>query len=187
MSWQSTRVSRYVNAVQPTEILAQFPERIRAGTEQPGVLYLKQPGCAVHNRPPGAPAPGAVLVLNNGQIAVYRELPPHVELRNPSRDLTPVYAQSPRGTPVIPTGLVLIRFREDLSVLTRRPHLEQAGYEIVQTLPYAPRAAWLRARSGNPADALRRLAELEQLDGVENVEPQMLMEAARRSGSDVAP
>lgn len=53
-------------------------------------------------------------------------------------------------------------------------------YELVESLAYAPQAAWLRAPAGDIADALAGLPRLEQLPDVENVEPQMLMESVRR-------
>lgn len=53
-------------------------------------------------------------------------------------------------------------------------------YELVESLAYAPQAAWLRAPSGDMADALAGLSRLEQLPDIENVEPQMLLESVRR-------
>ena len=154
---------------------------MRASSERPDVLYIKQRGCAVHHRPPGAPAPGAALVLNDGEIAVYPDDPPPTELHSPGVALTPVYSQRPSGSTAVPTGLVFIRFRDGIVPETRRRQIAEAGYEIAQSLAYASNTAWLRARSGRAAEALHSLALLEQLPEVENVEPQMLRERVGRT------
>src|SRR5262245_39521056 len=106
--------------MQPNEILAAFPERLRGSTERPDVLYTKQPICAVHRRPPGTPAPGAVFVLNDGEIAVYPVDSPVAELRSPGVAITPVYSQPSSSVPVVPTGQVFIRFRAGIQLETRR-------------------------------------------------------------------
>ncbi|MGH7960233.1 MAG: hypothetical protein ACRERD_00210, partial [Candidatus Binatia bacterium] len=93
----------------------------------------------------------------------------------------PVYALHPSGTPAVPTGQVFIRFQEGVTVEARRQEIEQAGYEIAQSIAYAPHAAWLQARSGEIAAALTGIPTLEKIAGVENVEPQMLMPKANRS------
>ena len=142
------------------------------------MTYRKKAGYAVHHRPMGAPAPGAAFLLNDGEIAVYPGDPSPAEMEVASAvpwGLTAVYAQEPSGAPAIPTGLVMVRYSHGISVQNRLPALHQAGYEIVESLPYAPNAAWLRARSGSPAESLVRLSELEQLPELDNVEPQMLL------------
>jgi hypothetical protein len=167
--------------VRLTEILALFPGRLRASTERSDLIYVRQSGCAVHNRPIDKPAPGAVLVLNDGQIAVYRDAPPPTEIEGRDTILTAVYAQQPSGALAVPTGLVFIRFRQGVVADARREQIAQAGYEIAEAISYAPQAAWLRACSGTPADALTRLSELRELPDVENVEPQLLVERAERT------
>lgn len=167
--------------MQPQEILAAFPEQVRASTERPDVLYHKQPASAVHHRPAGTPAPGAAFVLNDGEIAVYPGDAPISELDSPGIAVTPVYGQRSSPVRAVPTGQVFIRFRESVNLDTRRNQIAEAGYEISQSLAYAPHAAWLRAKSGNAADALNHLAQLERLPDVENVEPQMLRERGTRA------
>ena len=56
----------------------------------------------------------------------------------------------------------------------------KAGYEIVETVSYAPNAGWLRSATSSIASALAGLRRLADLPAVENVEPQMLAEAARK-------
>jgi hypothetical protein len=100
--------------------------------------------------------------------------------KNAPGQVGPVYTLQPGGAPAVPTGRVFIRFKEGVPVERRLREIEQAGYEVAQRLEYAPHAAWLRARSGEIADALTRIPALEQIADVENVEPQMLMQRANR-------
>lgn len=58
--------------------------------------------------------------------------------------------------------------------------IKQAGYEITNSLPYAPHAAWVSAQSGNILDVLVGISRLEAIADVENVEPQMLMARVQR-------
>ena len=167
--------------MEPKEILAAFPEEVRASTERPDVLYIKQPACAVHHRAPGTPAPGAAFLLNDGEIAVYTGDSPASELLSSGVAVTPVYSQRSSSLQVVPTGQVFIRFRDGINVETRRRQITEAGYEIAQSLAYAPNSGWLRAQSGNAADALNHLVQLERLPDVENVEPQMLRERVGRA------
>lgn len=93
----------------------------------------------------------------------------------------PVYFLHSGGTLAVPTGRVFIRFQEGVRAEEHRQEIEQAGYDIAQSPVYAPHAAWLRARSGEIADALTGIPTLEKIANVENIEPQMLMQRATRS------
>jgi hypothetical protein len=160
---------------------AGFPQQVRFGTERPSTLYARLPGFyAVHNRQPGTPAKEAVHLYNDGAIAVYKGTPENKEGEPSAGHLSPVYGLQPSGQMAIPTGLVFIRFKEGVTVESRRKEIEQEGYEIKESLSYAPNAGWLRTRSGEIADALKNIPALEKLPGVQNVEPQMLMASARR-------
>ena len=92
----------------------------------------------------------------------------------------PVYALKSGGRRAVPTGLVFVRFKTGITPRERCDELENAGYEIEQTLDYAPEAAWVRAKSGEISDALHGLDNLAKITDVENVEPQMLMRRASR-------
>jgi hypothetical protein len=61
-----------------------------------------------------------------------------------------------------------------------RDELARAGYAVAREVPYAPHAVIVRAESGRTADALANLERLERLQGVVNVEPQMISERAKR-------
>ena len=113
-------------------------------------------------------------------IEVFRvEADERKQVASPNK-VGPVYALQPGGAPAVPTGRVFIRFKEGVAVKDRLQEIEQAGYEIAQSIEYAPHAAWLRARSGEIADALTNFQTLERITDVENVEPQMLMQRTKR-------
>ncbi|MGH7230328.1 MAG: hypothetical protein ACREJU_03105 [Nitrospiraceae bacterium] len=159
----------------------KYPHQVPASTARPGLLYDRLPGYyAVHGRPPHTPAEGAAYLFNEGAIAVFQGEPQERKDLSSSNTVSPVYALQPQGPPAVATGLVLVRFRESVSVETRRKDLDRAGYLIAQVLDYAPHAAWVRARSGEIVEALTGLSVLAKLPDVENVEPQMLIKSGRR-------
>jgi hypothetical protein len=119
----------------------------------------------------------ALLRLEEGRIAVYEG---DVPAARPRGALTPVYSLDPRGRLAVPTGRIFLRLRDSARMVERRAAIESAGYRVDEIPAYAPQAAWLTSRTGDIADALGRLGLLEALADVENVEPQMLLEASRR-------
>jgi hypothetical protein len=164
---------------------SEYPQQIRFGTEQSAVLYSRKPGYyAVHYKQPGTVAPGAVLQLNDGAIAVFQGEPDEAEnairLASTTGTFGPIYTLQADSSLAVPTGLVFIRFVEGVEVESRREAIKQAGYEIAQSLSYAPQAAWLHAKSGNILDALVGISKLESIPNVGNVEPQMLIERVQR-------
>jgi len=86
----------------------------------------------------------------------------------------PSYELAGGGGAATPTGRVLVRFADAPTRERRTKDIEAAGYRIEEVLAYAPQAAWVRARSGDAAESLSKLARLEAIPGVEEVEPQML-------------
>jgi hypothetical protein len=164
---------------------AKYPAEIRAGHGSASAVYVRSSDhYALLDRPPNAPPEDSVLTLDGGSIAVYRGEPGASRGRNAATDtspaVAPVYRLGKDGPLAVPTGRVFVRFRDGVSVESRRDALQRAGYEVVEIPSYAPNAAWLRARSGDLADSLAETGALEALSDVENVEPQMLMQAARR-------
>ena len=160
----------------------QYPQRVHASTAHSTSVYVRLPShYAVHDRPLDVPAPGAVLLLNAGTIAVFAGEPDTTGDLAGSVTLSPAYQLQPDGALAVPTGQVFVRFAEGVAAETRREELARAGYEVVQLLAYAPQAAWVRARSGGIAEALTGIPALEALADVENVEPQMLMKSTQRS------
>ena len=166
------------------DYFSDYPQEIRVGSDAYGglrlrtaVCYTRKPGYyAVHYKQPNTVASGAILQLNDGAIAVFSGEPNQSE----QGALSPVYTLQPNGSLAVPTGLVFIRFAEGVDVESQREVINQAGYEVEQSLDYAPQAAWLRAQSGNIVDAIAGISQLEAIPNVENVELQMLMERSLR-------
>lgn len=161
--------------------LSRFPARLAVGMHEPRVWYLRQPGLfAVHDAESGATRADALLVLNDGAIAVFKEDVDAAARVGPNAILTPVYSVASAGRLAVPTGLIFLRLRADAHAQDYRERIAKAGYRIDSIPSYAPQSAWLRSQSGDICDSLQNIATLEALPDVENVEPQMLMEAARR-------
>ena len=163
------------------DILAKFPRKIEVSSRPGAESYSLMPGYyAIHGKPTGATEPGASYLMNEGQIAVFEGLPDEGSLAGAPGKLSAVYSLTPSGSPAVATGLVFIRFADGVTIGERTQEIQEAGFEVAETLSYAPNAAWLRARSGDIADALNGLRAVEKISNVESVEPQMLMESARR-------
>jgi len=165
------------------DYFSEYPQQIRVGNRS-AVLYNRQLGYyAVHYNQPGTEAPGAVLQLNDGAIAVFQgepDQPKKGQVAATTDIISPIYALQPDGSLAVPTGLVFIRFVEGVDVESHRKAIKHAGYEVAQSLSYAPHAAWLRAQSGKILDAIVGISQLEAIPDVENVEPQMLMARIQR-------
>jgi hypothetical protein len=160
----------------PAAAFDAFPRRILVGSQRP-VVFEQTPGrYALHGEP--LPAAEGVLRFEPDAIAVLPGAP--AGPLAPGQSLSPVYAQPGTGALAVPTGRLFIRFRPGESALDHRAALEQAGCRITEVPDHAPEAAWLRACDGGLAEALGCVARLRQLEGVESVEPQLLMVRALR-------
>ncbi len=158
--------------------LTDFPEKLRASTEHPDVVYTRAEGYyALHGGMRGARASKAVLTLNDGEITIHKGQPKRGET-NATAVYSPGGGSSARH---VPTGQVFVRFASDVDVTTQRDSLEGAGFTIAQTLSYAPNAAWLKHKDNDVAAALNAIPNLEKLDRVENVEPQLISPRALKS------
>jgi len=167
--------------VADTDAFTAFPRTLHASTTQPKLLYRRQPELiAIHGRTEPPPGWQVVLTLDD---------PPMVICRGDTRALprtlvratvTPVYALTRRGAPAVPTGLVLVRFREGIAAAACGDVVAREGFTIHDVLPYAPSAAWVRAASGGIPASLRGIPALESLPDVVDVEPQMVKRSARR-------
>lgn len=164
--------------------LSKYPREIRSSTQRPSTVYTRLPDhYAVHRaRPDKTPSKGTVTAMTEGTgvIEVFRGEAAERQRAASSGEIGPVYALQPGGTPVVPTGRVFIRFKDNVPVGERLREIELAGYEIAQKIDYAPHAAWLQVRSGKIADSLKGIPSLEKITDVENVEPQMLMQRAAK-------
>lgn len=161
------------------DCFADYPCQVYADSAHPDSVYRRVSGYyAVHEWRRGAPAPGAVMVWNDGAMAVFRGDPD--DAVSAAQTLTPVYRLEPAGPLAVPTGLVWIRFAETVIAETQSAAITALGYQVVEVPAYAPFGAWLRGASGNVAEALSGLARLAALPEVENLAPQMLMERKGR-------
>ena len=160
----------------PATSFDAFPRRILVGLERPVVFEPKPGWYALHGEP--LPASEGVLRFEPEAIAVLPGTP--AAPLGAGQSLSPVYAQPGTGALAVPTGQIFIRFRPGESALAQRAALEQAGCRIASVPDHAPEAAWLRARRGGLAEALRCVARLRQLEGVLSVEPQLLMARGQR-------
>lgn len=159
------------------DYFSEYPEQICIGGNRTAIFYTRKPGYyAIHYNQPSTVKVGAILQLNDGAISVFSGEPNQSE----QGVLSPIYTLKSNGSLAVPTGLVFIRFAEGVDVESQREVINQAGYKIVQSLSYAPHTAWLRAQSGNIADAIAGISQLEAIANVENVELQMLMERGWR-------
>lgn len=129
---------------------------------------------AIHGEVPPKIADLVMFTLNEGNIAVCRGEPDTPACA--AAIITPVYALDSQGPAAVPTGRIFIRFLEHVDVQSRQQELARAGYEIAESIPYAPHAAWLQASGAGMAEALNRLSALEAIMGVKNIEPQMLLQ-----------
>lgn len=164
---------------------SEYPQQIRSGTHPSAALYSRESGYyAVHYQQPDTAAPGAILQLNEGAIAVFPGQPDEpqnaLQLASKTGTVGPIYTLQPGGSFAVPTGLIFIRFAQGVEVDTQHEAIQNAGYEVDQSLSYAPNAAWLRASSGSLLEALKGISRLESIPHVEAVEPQMLMPSTPR-------
>ncbi len=157
-------------------LFAGFPQRIAAGAPN-ALVYEQKPGYfARHGEPLGEEE--AEVVFEPEQITIVRGAP--ATPLAPGQALSPVYAPLGGDSLAVPTGQVFLRFRAGETVAAHREALQQAGFTITRELDYAPEGAWICASSGSIAEALSGLSALRSIDGVESVEPQLLMQRAWR-------
>lgn len=156
--------------------LSDFPPRLHASTTHREVIYTRSKAHYAIHQASEAQAKRAVMKLeaDDGTIAVLAAKP------NAAEGKTSAVYESEGGALLVPTGQVFIRFEEGTPVEERRAAIEKIGYVIVQPLPYAPHAAWLRHKDDDVAAALSNIGALERLPGVENVEPQFISTRALR-------
>lgn len=162
---------------------SHFPARIRASSERPHLSYVQLPEhYAIHGPLPAHLIQSVLLHLNDQSITVCRGTPDQQLMQDNSLAITPIYSLEPNGPPAVPTGLVFLRFREEIKAEEQHQTLASIGYAITDIPLYALHTAWVQHKSGDIAAALTNLPSLEILSDVVNVEPQMLTKRALRSG-----
>jgi hypothetical protein len=165
-------------------LISGFPEKLKRSTSSPELVYrISKEHYAVRgsSAPREPESPVFTLATDTGErIAVCRGDPTGRRELSEHAIITAVYSEPSSGGVVVPTGLVFVRFRDSIKAESKRQALERAGYRLVKLLAYAPNAAWVEAVSGDIAEALRNIGRLEELDAVENVEPQLLSKRASK-------
>ena len=178
MAGKNRRAGPAARAADP---FAGYPDTLRHSTQNPKVVYVRTNGLyAIRGAAGSRDLPLATLNAEGGEaIRVYRRTTGATTARALAEaPLLPVYSQGAEAY-AIPTGRVLVRFADSIKAESRAGDLKKLGYRIAQTLVYAPNAAWLESESGM-TDALRNIERVEQLAGVENVEPQFLSPRAAK-------
>jgi hypothetical protein len=158
--------------------LADFPKTISAGTSGPQQQYQRvDTHFAVHGHESKSDVK-PIVEFGPERIAIY----PMDRFRDVGggSETTPVYSLIKNGTVAVPTGKVFVRLAQNLKFEDSAESFRRAGYEIDQTLSYAPNAGWLRPTSASVASSLAGLSKLSAMPGVDNVEPQMLSKRASK-------
>jgi hypothetical protein len=164
--------------IRQTPDFSAFPKMVRVGTGKSAVDFKLRPTHFAVQHPEGQPG-GTEDDLSEEHIGIYPIEAYQRQIHGPQ----PVPVYSPKDSPsfAVPTGMIFVRLSPGLKIEDRAKKFEDAGYELAKIVSYAPNAGWLRAKSGKVADALANAPRLNAVAGVENVEPQMLSKAVRRS------
>lgn len=133
--------------------MSSFPERLEFESEGRRIVYVLRPDLYAVHSPEG--------------VAAFDGSP---------EGRLPVYAFGTRLA--YPTGSIWVRFREGIAAASRANDLQAAGYHIESSPAYAPNGAFVTA--ADPATALSQLDTLRAVEGMEHVEPQLLVEGEHR-------
>jgi hypothetical protein len=163
--------------------LAAYPPQIRFSTERSQMHYERSTAAyALHYAHPDTAPPEALQIMEDGTIAVFSAQHfPSRSAEDTTLVATPVYTLQPGNVMAVPTGRIFVRFYPNTIATDHSTTLEQAGYVIESSPPYAPHTAWVRSSSGNIAEALSNIPSLEAMPDIENVEPQMVIEHSLRA------
>ena len=144
----------FLVCAQPTkaemkELFYNYPKKFKASTQHAESYYVLQKDLyAVHGEVPAVCKAAIIASIEDGKIVVCKgnpnELPPSVD----HSTLTPVYTLGGNGLLAVPTGLILIRYTDNIVAISRKQAIQSIGYIIDQPLAYAPQAAWLKAANG---------------------------------------
>jgi|GEM_PF-6817109 len=92
----------------------------------------------------------------------------------------PLYKLGESGAPVLPTGLVFVRFSSETIIEAMESSLKSIGYRIANERTGHHNAAWLESIDGSIETALANLRQLGSLQEIEEVQPQFLSRRAKR-------
>jgi hypothetical protein len=158
-------------------MLESSPRTLRVGEGEPAASYeLSEDMIAVRTQGSGQTAAH----IMGGEAIAVEQLATASRAGLEERVVGPVYRQIPSGRLAMPTGRVFVRFAEGDAARAHEHELTASGYQLEEVPAYAPHSAWVRAATGAIADSLHHLDRLKQIPRVENVEPQLITEVARR-------
>lgn len=124
--------------------------------------------------------PPAQLELHSGgRVTTLRLVRDRAGRDDDGHDTLPIYRADGSTSDSIATGVLFVQFERPMDP-EQRQVLDDAGFEIVRTAHYAPRAAWVRGRGQSAAESLHQIARLRALPGVESVEPELLRPRSMR-------
>jgi hypothetical protein len=159
-----------IEAAMAAPFWLNYPKQLQLGSPDPAAYALNSGYYALNYDPDSQPPANAIATIDG--IAIFAGEP-----SDPS-SATAVYSLSGQAM-AVPTGQVFVRFTKG-SAQDQQAAIAAAGYQISETLDYAPEAAWLRASSGKTADALTQLAALQGLENIAAIEPQLVMARSLR-------
>ncbi len=153
-----------IEAAMATPFWLNYPKQLQIGSPDTAAYELKADYYALTYDPDAPPPAQAIATIDS--IAIFAGEPSDPRA-------TAVYGLSGQAM-AVPTGQIFVRFAKG-NAADHQAAIAAAGYQIAETLDYAPEAAWLRASSGSTADALTQLAALKGLTDIVAIEPQLLM------------
>ncbi len=158
------------------KVLEKFPEKVPQGSGSDAGMYrVAQNMYAAAGPLTEAMKGDRVATLEHEQIHVLRLPAENMELDFPKGgNVTAVYTLNRNGTFFIPTGRLFVRLEKNKKLQDLARRLAALQFRIVDIPAYAPHAGWIAHESGEPGRALAELDSVRNLEGVENVEPQML-------------
>jgi hypothetical protein len=155
--------------------LVHYPPRLCASSAHPEQTYQRADRLYVIRGATQTQQKNAALTLEDDGVVylVMRGEPA------PNADAGAVYMGG-GGLVFVPTGRVFVRLDDDTPLEAHAKAFRKLGYVITHVLPYAPNAGWLEHADKDVAEALRGMADLAKLPGVQHVEPQLLTVRAQR-------
>jgi hypothetical protein len=168
---------RHNRRVEASSVIRSAPRALVVGDDPTVTRHLDEELIAVSGDPAGTTI--ATFADENLTVTPVASVRPenHAEL------VGPVY-RGPGGELAVPTGRVLVRFGSGDEAKAHAGAISDAGFQLDEVPRYAPQAAWVLPVSGGVTAALSGIERLQNIPGVEHVEPQVLMAAARRLPDD---
>lgn len=162
------------------DFLSRFPQEFVVGTSPRPTRYLITRDRFAVLDEVTIPSGEIELEMDDGRVKVIRGTPPLELIESLPQSVTAVFQIDEHGPLAVPTGRIFVRVPEGSRLEDHQRDIEDAGFRIKDVLGYAPHAGWLEAKSKTPCDALTHFMKLQELEGVEAVEPQMLTLASRK-------